>query len=69
MPLACSGEPFIEYLTGAVPPEVVKVAVPLLPPLQLTGVEVDAITIGPGWLETTTGMATVQPRESVIVAV
>ena len=68
VPPACNGEPFIEYLTGAVPPEVVRVAVPLLPPLQLTGVDVDAVTTGPGWLDTTTGMVTVQPRESVIMA-
>ena len=48
IPLACNGEPLIEYLTGAVPPEVVRVAVPLLPPLQLTGVDVEEITTGPG---------------------
>lgn len=68
VPLACNGEPLIEYLTGEVPPEVVRVTVPLLPPLQLTGVEEDAVTTGPGWLETTTGIVTVHPLESVTVA-
>ncbi len=65
--LVCNGEPLIENLTGAVPPEADTVAVPLFPPLQEGGVVEDDVIIGPGWFPTTNGTEAVHPRVSVIV--
>lgn len=44
----CAFEPLMVYCNGAVPPDMFRVTLPLLPLLHETGVELEEDTIGPG---------------------